>query len=408
MGGSWVDVKETASCLQALGCDVKLFTPLFKDYFPRGSIKTEPPFPVELIPFNRFSFNFKKVQKKFREAVDNYAPDFVIITDGYFLKPYLVEALRHYPIFMRFYAYEILCPMNNFTRWGTTLYCENNFIRDRKECLACFGRNNRYLRDAFNFIFGTGEKSSLHFFQEFVFSKAFSAGYVDTVKNALREVNGVIVYNSLIGDILKKFNPNINIMPSGINAKAFTPSERESFVHTNTGKPIVNIAMVGRANDPVKGMHILDRALSLISLHRDDFVLAVTNEAPMRARSYVRELGWLHPSALPTLYKNIDIAVIPSIWHEPFGIGALEAMASGKPVIASRVGGLQEIVEDGVTGFLVEPRDVRELSEKLELLMDNPALRKTMGEAARKRVESVYEWKKIITDKYLPMLGITL
>lgn len=403
-----MDVKEVASCLQGLGCDVKVFTPLFKDYFPRGSIKTEPPFPVKLIPFNRFSFNFKQVQKKFKEAVDNYAPDVVVITDGYFLKPYLVEAFKLYPVFLRFYAYEILCPMNNFTRWGTTLYCENNFLRDRKECLACFGRNKRYLQDSFNFIFGTGDKSRLHFFQEFIFSKAFSAGYINTVKSALREAKGVIVYNSLIGDILKKITPNIHIIPSGINANAFTPSKRESFIHNNAGKPVINIAMVGRANDPVKGLHILNRALSLMSLHRDDFILAVTNEAPMRAKSYVRELGWLHPSVLPDLYKDIDIAVIPSIWHEPFGIGTLEAMASGKPVIASRVGGLQEIVEDGVTGFLVEPRNVGELAKKLEILMDNPDLRRTMGEAGRKRAEEVYEWKRIVTDKYLPMLGISL
>jgi len=402
LGGSWVDVKEIASQLQTVGCDVKLFAPLFKDYFPRGSIKIPPPFPVELIPFNRFSFNVSQVQKRFKKAVDNYSPDIVFITDGYFLKPYLVETFKKYPVFLRFYAYEVLCPLNNFTRWGTVVSCENNFLKDRRECLSCFGKNKRYLKDAFNFTFARGDKISLHFFQEFVFSKAFFPGYVNMVKSALKEAN-VIVYNQYIADILSAFEPHI--IPSGINTSLFEPSKRETSL---LSKPVLNISMVGRVNDPVKGFHILDRAMRLISLHRDDFHLVITNEFDMPVQSYVRPVGWVSPSVLPKLYKDIDICVIPSIWHEPFGIGALEAMASGKPLIASRVGGLQDIVEDGVTGFLVEPRDVGELAEKLEILMNDSALRERMGKAGREKAMKNYQWKNVVKNKYIPLFDLDI
>lgn len=81
-----------------------------------------------------------------------------------------------------------------------------------------------------------------------------------------------------------------------------------------------------------------------------------------------------------------------SLWHEPFGIPIIEAMAAGLPVVATRAGAFPEIVEDGVTGLLVERGDVAGLATALDRLLGDPALRRKMGEAGRRRVQERFLW----------------
>jgi glycosyltransferase involved in cell wall biosynthesis len=106
---------------------------------------------------------------------------------------------------------------------------------------------------------------------------------------------------------------------------------------------------------------------------------------------------------LMAIFRHATAAVVPSIWDEPFGLVALEAMAMGAPVVASRVGGLTDIVEDGRTGLLVPPGDAAALRESLAALLASSDLRNRLGGAGRERagrfaassvvprVEAVYE-----------------
>jgi glycosyltransferase involved in cell wall biosynthesis len=87
-------------------------------------------------------------------------------------------------------------------------------------------------------------------------------------------------------------------------------------------------------------------------------------------------LGW---------YRRATLFVMPS-YYETFGISCLEAMAFGLPVVATRAGGLPEVIEDGVTGVLVPPGDPRALAEAVGHLLHRPDLRRRMGEAGRERV----------------------
>jgi glycosyltransferase involved in cell wall biosynthesis len=93
-------------------------------------------------------------------------------------------------------------------------------------------------------------------------------------------------------------------------------------------------------------------------------------------------------------YHNmIDIEVIPSILDsESFGVSAVEAMACEKPLIVSNVGGLPEVVIDGVTGIVVPPKDSIAIANSLENLINNPELRTKLGKGGRKRVKELYEW----------------
>jgi len=91
-----------------------------------------------------------------------------------------------------------------------------------------------------------------------------------------------------------------------------------------------------------------------------------------------------HPDAA-ALLGGADVCVVPSVWQEAFGLSALEPMARGVPVAASRVGGLPEVVEDGVTGVLVEPGAEAELAGALARLLASPELRRRLGRSGRRR-----------------------
>lgn len=99
----------------------------------------------------------------------------------------------------------------------------------------------------------------------------------------------------------------------------------------------------------------------------------------------IRYVGYIN--AVEDVYHTVDIVVVPSRWEEPLGLISLEAGACRKPVVATRVGGIPEVVEDGVNGFLVEPRDVEGLTIRVAQLIANSALRIRMGEAGRASVE---------------------
>jgi len=90
------------------------------------------------------------------------------------------------------------------------------------------------------------------------------------------------------------------------------------------------------------------------------------------------------------IVRGAKVVVIPSIWYEVFGLTALESMALGKPVIASKIGGLQEVVVDNLTGLLVEPRNDKALSSAIKKLYNDPEMAKRFGEEGRKLVENKY------------------
>ncbi|HTN92020.1 MAG TPA: glycosyltransferase family 4 protein, partial [Sorangium sp.] len=118
----------------------------------------------------------------------------------------------------------------------------------------------------------------------------------------------------------------------------------------------------------------------------------------------VKQLGKLPRKQLRFLHRIADMALVPSL-YEPFGFTAIEAMASGVPVIAASAGGLSEIVQDGESGLLVPVRqtatDVREVdverlaAAQLKLLAD-PALARRLGQAGQRRVAELFQLPRMI------------
>lgn len=106
-----------------------------------------------------------------------------------------------------------------------------------------------------------------------------------------------------------------------------------------------------------------------------------------RLGDYFRFLGYRND--VPELLLAMDVVVVPSV-QESFPRVALEAMAANVPVIATNVGGLPEAVEDGRTGIIVPPTDVDALASSIRYLVENPHIRKNMGDAGRRRVEEKF------------------
>jgi glycosyltransferase involved in cell wall biosynthesis len=94
---------------------------------------------------------------------------------------------------------------------------------------------------------------------------------------------------------------------------------------------------------------------------------------------------------IPKYHNMLDVSVSVSN-SESFGVAIIEASACGKPVVVSNVGGLPEVVEDGVTGIIVPPRNAEATANAIERLVLNKELRLQMGKAGRERVKRLYNW----------------
>lgn len=124
--------------------------------------------------------------------------------------------------------------------------------------------------------------------------------------------------------------------------------------------------------------------------------LVVAGDGPLRDR--VQEArGFVPPQELAKLYARAAVVVCPSL-REGFGVVCVEAMAHGRPVVASAVGGLLDLVEDGETGLLVPPGDVEALRAAIERLLGDPELRRRLGDAGRRRAAERFSWDTVTRE----------
>jgi glycosyltransferase involved in cell wall biosynthesis len=154
------------------------------------------------------------------------------------------------------------------------------------------------------------------------------------------------------------------------------------------------ILFVGR-NDWVKGIHYLTEAFEIIRKDFPDFKLSLVGEGLPE--------GKLPLAAVRNRMKNCYCLVVPSI-TEGLPRVIMEAMALAKPVVASRVGGIPDLVKDGETGFLFEVGNVAALAQKLKVLLQNREIAMTMGQRGRQIIKNQFSNEKYISN-YLAMIG---
>jgi glycosyltransferase involved in cell wall biosynthesis len=157
-----------------------------------------------------------------------------------------------------------------------------------------------------------------------------------------------------------------------------------------------------------KGVHVLLEAYAMLESAPPLVLIGrKTETSPERVPDNVIIFNsWPHQAVLQA-WERCSIAFAPSIWPEPFGIVVIEAMAAARPVIASRIGGLADIVADRETGRLFTPGNVEELCNVTENLLCDPAQRRQLGQAGRQRVERFRARRVVpqIEKVYYDLLG---
>ena len=202
---------------------------------------------------------------------------------------------------------------------------------------------------------------------------------------------------------------NIDIIPCGTDIQRFGGIERQAAkAHLGIDPETKVVLYVGRF-DPRKGIETLVRAVKESKLHSANNIQLIIGGGSRpgesdgiereRIEKIVAELGMsnttfpgrLSQEILPYYYAAADVSVVPS-HYEPFGLVAIEAMASGTPVVASDVGGLQFTVVPEETGLLAPPQDVAGFAAAIDRILSNPEWRDKLGQAGRKRVEAKFSW----------------
>jgi glycosyltransferase involved in cell wall biosynthesis len=160
---------------------------------------------------------------------------------------------------------------------------------------------------------------------------------------------------------------------------------------------------------PQKGYDCLIEAAALLKTQSPSFVVSAFGSGNAdyinRLKKQISAAGleenwrWMgYETEQKKIYGEMDICVVPSCFDEPFGMVAVEASAYGLPVVASRRGGLPEIVQDGVTGWLVESNEPAQLAERIQWLIERPEQARQMGMAGRKRIFKHFTVEKTVME----------
>lgn len=193
----------------------------------------------------------------------------------------------------------------------------------------------------------------------------------------------------------------ITLVPCGVDLEVFRPLNQKA-VRSSLGLNGEKILLyVGRV-EPIKGLDLLVETAA--QMDSEDGVRMIVVGADVngdremdRVRQLAREkdledkidfVGQVDHDDLPLYYNAADVCVVPS-YYESFGLVALESMACGTPVVATRVGGLSTIVHHGRTGYLKSWRCPEAFANSVEMIISSNGLQQSMGEAARKRAEGM-------------------
>ncbi len=208
----------------------------------------------------------------------------------------------------------------------------------------------------------------------------------------------VTVSASSADDIVRDFRvprERIRVVPVGVDPAVFSPAAAPARV---PGR----LVCVASADTPMKGVLVLLEALAKLRTERDAHLVLVGAPLSPATRARVAELGLpagavrvtggLDRAELAATYASAEAAVIPSL-YEGFSLPAVEAMACGTPIVASRAGALPEVV--GPAGVLVAPGDAGALAAALRALLDNPAARAHLSAAGRARVAERFTWARV-------------
>jgi len=229
---------------------------------------------------------------------------------------------------------------------------------------------------------------------------------------ALRPFQTVIAPSTELLTVARQFGVRADksvFIPNAVDSNKFSPDVNRGTVRTRYRIPNDRIMILcPRRLVPKNGVKFLIESLTFLRPQLNQLSVLIVGDGPERENLEERvvELG-LQDSVifagsqsnddLPAFYADADFVAIPSLM-EATSIAGLEAMACARAVVATEVGGLPEIIDDGVTGLLVPPRDPEALSAAIMRLIENSELRRHLGQAARARVEREFTWEHVARE----------
>jgi glycosyltransferase involved in cell wall biosynthesis len=407
--GAFVDVVEIATRLSR-EAEVLLILPRIESFFSfgrtvvdiilerysrfylRGAVTNGLPFPVKHVEFSGIGFKPESVAIGYEKVLNHFQPSHTFISNGWHMKANFALALAHRKPILRIYSHEMLCPKADGWFYRKGKVCERNHLGgDFANCLFC--ATEFYMRCP-----------AVRWVQEWIRSGAYRPSYSSLVKKAFGCASTIVVYNEWTAQRVRPFSNSVKVIPSGVAVERFALCF-ESANHRSKDRLVV--AVPGRVAEPHKGKDFLKQIMRLISIARPEICFHITGTQSGFSGCNVQEVGWLNQSALPQFYQHADLALIPSLWPEPQGIVALEAMATGLPLIVTSVGGLQDLVVHEECGIVVNPGDVRAACDAIIRLADSIKLRQEMGAKARERAQR-YSWDNIFETHYRPLFLRTL
>ncbi|MCA8990768.1 MAG: glycosyltransferase family 4 protein [Planctomycetaceae bacterium] len=389
-GGGTVHTKELCDFLFRAGYDVRHFYAV-NNQWDVGNVRRVLPYPSVPLRFGERDWNEESIKERFREAVGEYRPDSVIVTSSWNTKPLLAEAVAEFPYFIRIAALESICPLNNvrllLDEQRQPVQCDGNQLSDAKRCRACVSVNHQLsggLHQAERKLAGFDHDD-----------------YSKRLTGAFAKAEGVLVVNPKIAELITPYTRNVHVVPSGFDISRFPASLTEP----PSGRPRKRMLFAGLTQELMKGFFVLAEAGITLWKQRQDFEIVVTGDPIEGLDEPFRFVGWQSQEHLPALIGDCDFLVFPTVAQEALGRTAVEAMGCGRPVVASDIGGLSWVVEDGVTGLLCRPGDAGDLSEKLGTMLDSREQRIQFGINGRKKFEVQFTWDQILKRHYVKVLG---
>ena len=303
-------------------------------------------------------------RRRVRDAIGKHRPQVVHVHNTFAAASpsvYGAASAERVPVVQTLHNYRLVCPVAT---------C----FRDGHACTDCVGRSIAWPAVLHACVRGSRAQSAV-------------------VTTTLAVHRAIGTYRSRIGAYIALTSFQRSLM-----VKGGVPAARirviPNFLEPDpgpSGEPRSGILYVGRLAEE-KGVHPMARAAA-----REPALLRVAGDGPLAgvversaAAGDLRHLGRLDAASVLREVRTAVALVLPSIWFEGFPMVVLEAFASGTPVIASRIGSLAEVVEEGETGLLVEPDDPDSLAKRMRWASDHPQEMLIMGARARARYERTY------------------
>jgi len=239
--------------------------------------------------------------------------------------------------------------------------------------------------------------------------------YDELVRKVLECADAVICNSRALHDEVAKIlkeSSKIYLIHNATDLKRFIPMDKDE-ARAKLDLPRDKfIVFTVRHHEPKYGIEYLIRAVPFVLSRSKDVLFVIGGDGSLRkyhenlarmlgVSEYVVFPGRISRSLIPLYYAASDVVLVPSL-QEAWGLVATEAMASGRPVIASAVGGLKEQIIDGFNGFLVPPRDPKAIAEKILYFLENASEIERMGMNGRKLAEERFDIEKRI-DKIIEL-----